>query len=120
MEESEVVMVKMRDRMIARRAASRPLFPTFMLTAARSLPKSSTSRSLQSLRYKYHVSRIMPVDTSVPIYRGMKELDRDVFQKSVQILAAAVEPRLTNSIIRAPAMKGCVYCYLSVLLALIN
>ena len=48
----------------------------------------------------------MAVDASVPIHRGMEKLDRDAFKKTVKVVAAQISPAITNTVLKAPAMRG--------------
>lgn len=55
------------------------------------------------------MARRSAIDASPPIFRGIQQLDKDVFQKSIKVLAAKVPPAKAGVILNAEEMRGYVF-----------
>ena len=51
------------------------------------------------------------IDVSPPVLRGMKELDRDAFKKTVPVLGAKVPKQMVNPVRSAAEVRKCVDAY---------
>ena len=101
------VLVAVRSKM-DERSRARPncsLFPNFMIALTRVLRRPLVAYKLPFSSFKTYF-QAMAVDASVPIHRGMEKLDRDAFKKTVKVVAAQISPAITNTVLKAPAMRG--------------
>lgn len=60
------------------------------------------------------MSKRPSLDLSPPVVRGMKELDREAFKKTVTVLSVKVPKQLLVRTRCAAQVRGCVYAFLAV------
>ncbi|KAG8716491.1 tRNA(m(1)G37)methyltransferase [Ceratobasidium sp. 395] len=51
---------------------------------------------------------MVALDTNPPVNRGMKELDRLFFRRTIPVLAAKIDARKTGELLRSPALRGAI------------
>ena len=91
--------------------ASRLFAPNFMGVPIRLLTRPSFTRFFNPLFVRLYITRTMVLDASVPVHRGMMNLDKEAFRKVINVLAAEITPGITNTVLKAPPMRGCVLKY---------
>ena len=67
---------------------------------------------LRSLAQQLIMSKRTKIDVSPPVLRGMKELDRAAFHKTVPVLGAKVPKQMLGSVRSAAEVRKCVDAYL--------
>lgn len=74
----------------------------------RSLLRSPHHPRLRIFVQQFIMGARMKIDVSPPVLRGMKELDRSAFKKTVPVLGAKVPKQMVNPVRSAAEVRKCV------------
>ena len=74
----------------------------------RSLLRSPHHPRLRIFVQQFIMGARMKIDVSPPVLRGMKELDRAAFKKTVPVLGAKVPKQMVNPVRSSAEVRKCV------------